>query len=291
MKKMKNRYFFSLVFFLTLSTTVALGQTKVIKQKIEKKNTVSKGASSKKSGTPSNKTVVVSNKMSSSQKEDVLRNLIGNMVFVEGGTFVMGATPEQGNDAGRDEKPAHQVTVSSFSIGKFEVTQEEWIVVMGNNPSHFNGRKRPVEQVTWNDCQKFIEKLNLLTGKHFRLPTEAEWEFAARGGNFSRSNKYAGGNNLDDLAWYNENSTDETHDVGKKKSNELGLFDMAGNVWEWCHDCKKDYISTSQQQNADTNRVNRGGSWRSDAKHCRVSFRFDDDADERFNTVGFRLAL
>lgn len=287
----KNRPFFTLLFFLAFNITVAFGQTKVITQKIEGKKTVPKGISNKKTGTLSKKSRMVG-AMSSLQKEEILQNIIGNMVFVEGGTFVMGATPEQGSDASNDEKPAHQVEVQSFSICKYEVTQEEWSAVMGSNPSHFRGIKRPVEQVSWNDCQIFIEKLNMLTGKHFRLPTEAEWEYAARGGKYSKSNKYAGDNNLDEVAWYNENSGDETHDVGKKNANELGLFDMAGNVWEWCYDCKKDYISfTQQEKNADTNKVNRGGSWRSDTKRCRVSFRFDDDANDCFNTVGLRLAL
>ena len=136
-------------------------------------------------------------KMSESQRKSIIQQLINNMVYVEGGIFTMGATSEQGSDACQDEKPAHQVTLSSFSIGKYEVTQEEWQAVMGSNPSRFKGSKLSVEQVSWNDCQEFIRKLNSLTGKRFRLPTGAEWEYAARGGRKSRGYKYSGSNMLD----------------------------------------------------------------------------------------------
>jgi formylglycine-generating enzyme required for sulfatase activity len=219
------------------------------------------------------------------------------MVGVQGGTFTMGATPEQGDEAQDWEKPAHQVTLSSFSIGKYEVTQEEWESVMGSNPSQFKGAKRPVEQVSWDDCQEFIRKLNALTGKRFRLPTEAEWEYAARGGNRSQGYKYAGGNSIGSVAWYTYNSNNETHPVGQKQSNELGLYDMAGNVWEWCQDWyDSSYYGNSPSTNPVNNtsasdRVLRGGCWFSYARNCRVSIRFNFAPGSRHHYLGLRLAL
>ena len=164
------------------------------------------------------------------------------MVKVEGGTFKMGATSEQGSDVYDNEKPAHSVTLSSYYIGQTEVTQELWQAVMGSN---YKGAKRPVECVSWNDCQEFISKLNEKTGKNFRLPTEAEWEYAARGGK-SGGTKYSGSNTIGDVAWYTDNSGGTTHDVATKRANELGIYDMSGNVWEWCSDWYGDYSSSSQ---------------------------------------------
>ena len=227
------------------------------------------------------------------KRNAVLQNLIDNMVYVEGGMFEMGATPEQESKV-KDEQPVHKVMVAPFSIGKYEVTQEEWQAVMGRNPSHFKGKNRPVEQVSWRDCVEFIEKLNSLTGKHFRLPTEEEWEYAARGGGRTAKCKFAGGNQLDEVAWYNDNSSKETHEVGKKNPNELGLYDMAGNVWEWCSGRKNDYASPSQysaDSDSDSMRVNRGGGWGSGEGLCRNSFRSEDDMDDRLNTLGLRLAM
>ena len=216
------------------------------------------------------------------------------MVYVEGGTFTMGATSEQGSEAESDEKPAHQVTLSSFSIGKYEVTQEEWEAVMGSNPSSFKGMKLPVEQVSWNDCQDFIRKLNQLTGKHFRLPTEAEWEYAARGGSKSRGYKYAGGNDIGSVAWYYGYSGSKTHEVGQKQPNELGLYDMSGNVHEWCQDWYGSYSGTSQTNPTGSSsgsiRVIRGGSWFFNARNCRVSNRNDYSPDSRDGNLGLRLA-
>ena len=227
-------------------------------------------------------------------RERVLQDLINNMVYVEGGTFMMGATSEQGSDAYDSEKPAHQVTLSSFSIGKYEVTQEEWEAVMGSNPSYFKGKKLPVEKVSWDDCQKFIRKLNQLTGKQFRLPTEAEWEYAARGGSKSRGYKYAGGNDLGGVAWYDGNSGSKTHEVGQKQPNELGLYDMSGNVYEWCQDWYGKYSKTSQTNPTGSSsgslRVYRGGSWYHDAWSCRVSYRYGSTPDDRRNGLGLRLA-
>ena len=215
------------------------------------------------------------------------------MVQVEGGTFTMGATSEQGSDADSNEKPTHQVTLSSFSIGRYEVTQEEWEAVMGSNPSSFKGGKLPVEQVSWDDCQEFIRKLNQLTGKEFRLPTEAEWEYAARGGSKSRGYKYAGGNDLGGVAWYWDNSNSETHEVGQKQPNELGLYDMSGNVWESCQDRNGDYSSSSQTNPTGSStgsyRMARGGSFYSDAGFCRVSARSCHTVPGC--VIGMRLAL
>ena len=218
------------------------------------------------------------------------------MVYVEGGTFTMGATSEQGSDAWDDEKPAHSVTLSGYYIGKYEVTQKLWEAVMGNNPSYFKGDNLPVEQVSWKDVQKFIRKLNQLTGKSYRLPTEAEWEYAARGGSNSRGYKYSGSNNIGSVAWYDGNSGNTTHAVGTKSPNELGIYDMSGNVWEWCQDWySSNYYSNSPQRNpqgptSGSYRVYRGGNWSRSAKSCRVSTR-DINPVFRYYGLGFRLAL
>ena len=219
-----------------------------------------------------------------------------DMVEVVGGTFTMGATAEQGSDADEDEKPAHQVTLSSYMIGKTEVTQELWEAVMGSNPSHFKGSNLPVDEVSWEDCQAFITKLNALTGKTFRLPTEAEWEFAARGGINSQGFKYSGSNTVDDVAWYRDNSSDKTHPVATKAPNELGIYDMSGNVWEWCSDWCSSYTSASQTNptgpDSGSYRMDRGGSWGNDVWHCRVSYRFNIVyTPTRRGTLGLRLAL
>ncbi len=217
------------------------------------------------------------------------------MIAVRGGTFTMGATPEQGGDADSDEKPVHRVTLSSFMIGQTEVTQELWQAVMGNNPSNFKGAKLPVKEVSWDDCQEFIKKLNALTGKRFRLPTEAEWEYAARGGVKSQGYKYSGSDNLDDVAWYGDNSGSKTHAVATKRPNELGLYDMSGNVKEWCQDWYGDYSSSAQTNpqgpTSGYYRVIRGGGWGVDARYCHVADRGRNFAGDRNGSLGFRLAL
>ena len=219
------------------------------------------------------------------------------MVEVEGGTFTMGATAEQGFAAKKDEKPAHQVTLSTFSIGKTEVTQELWQAVMGSNPSYIIGNmNRPVECVSWEDCQTFITKLNELTGKTFRLPTEAEWEFAARGGNMSEGYRYAGSSIIDDVAWYSNNSGSVTRPVGTKDMNELGLYDMSGNVFEWCQDWYGEYSDEAQTNPTGPEmgypyRVIRGGSWVNAASSCRVSCRGAEVEFGGIRYVGLRLAL
>ena len=218
------------------------------------------------------------------------------MVAVEGGTFNMGATDEQGSDANPDESPVHQVTLSSYCIGETEVTQELWQAVMGSNPSNFNeGENRPVEKVSWNDCQTFIAKLNEMTGMTFRLPTEAEWEYAARGGNRSQGYKYAGSNNLAEVAWYIDNSTTMTQPVATKAPNELGLYDMSGNVWEWCEDYYGSYSSNTQTNPtgpaSGSFRVFRGGCWVINAKSCRVSCRLNNMPTMASSYLGLRLAM
>lgn len=216
------------------------------------------------------------------------------MVAVEGGTFTMGATSEQGSDALDFEKPAHQVTLSDYYIGQTEVTQSLWKAVMGSNPSNYKGDNLPVEQVSWDECQVFIQKLNQLTGKQFRLPTEAEWEYAARGGRKSRGYKYAGGNDIGLVAWYKGNSGNETHPVATKQANELGIYDMSGNVWEWCSDWYGDYQSSSQSDPQGPSsgffRVSRGGSYYCNAGICRVSYRCNCAPVGRYCDLGLRLS-
>jgi formylglycine-generating enzyme required for sulfatase activity len=223
------------------------------------------------------------------------------MVLVRGGTFTMGCTGEQGGDCYDWEKPTHQVTVSDYYIGKYEVTQKEWRAVMGSDPLElrFKGCDNcPVERVSWEDIQQFLTKLNARTGKTYRLPTEAEWEYAARGGSSSLGYKYSGSNNLDEVAWYDGNSGDKTHPVGQKKANELGLYDMSGNVWEWCSDdWHGNYTGAPTNGRAwidsprASGRVRRGGSWGSGAQGCRVSIRYGYAPSDRYYGLGFRLAL
>ena len=219
-----------------------------------------------------------------------------DMVKVEAGTFMMGATYEMQKPYD-DEKPVHQVTLTNnYYMGKYEVTQSLWQVVMGSNPSKFKGDDLPVERVSWNDCQEFISKLNSMTGRKFRLPTEAEWEYAARGGKKSRGCQYSGSSNISKVAWYDDgNSGRKTHPVGTKQANELGIYDMTGNVLEWCQDRYSSYLSSSQTNpigaNSGSHRVRRGGSWDYAAVYCRSSYRYSDRPDRRNGDLGFRLVL
>ena len=222
-----------------------------------------------------------------------------DMVWVEGGTFRMGATSEQDSGAFDCEKPVHSVTLSGYYIGKTEVTQALWKAVMVSNPSKFIGDNLPVESVSWDDCQEFIRKLNSLTGQNFRLPTEAEWEFACRGGNNSRGYIFSGSNYIDNVAWYDGNygnSGGKTHPVATKLPNELGIYDMTGNVWEWC----SDWYGTKYSSGAQTNpkgpydgsyRVSRGGCVGDYAGSCRSSFRSRDTPGYRDFILGLRLSL
>ena len=222
------------------------------------------------------------------------------MVYVEGGMFMMGA----GNDdkeAFPNEWPVHEVELSDYWIGETQVTQELWLAVMGYNPSGFTGKQNPVENVSWIDCQKFIERLNNKTGRNFHLPTEAQWEFAARGGNLGKEteNRYAGRNyDLEKIAWYVANSEGKTNPVAKLYPNQLGLYDMSGNVWEWCQDWfdSKYYNNTPKKdpkgpKPGSSLRMCRGGSWNYPDKYCRVSCRDHYDPEKKLNTIGLRLAL
>ena len=212
------------------------------------------------------------------------------MVFVEGGTFIMGCTPEQGDDCRDDEKPAHQVTLSDFYIGKYEVTQKQWKAVMFHNPSDNKGDNLPVEGVTWEEVQEFIKKLNSKTGRNYRLPTEAEWEYAARGGNQSRGYKYSGSNNIDEVTWNGDYFDGSPHPaVGMKKANELGIYDMSANVVEFVNDWMQLYYTSIPQINpqgavSGGSHITRGGNM------YRVSNRGSHPGIYRIRGTGFRLA-
>jgi len=226
--------------------------------------------------------------------ETVNNNLDFEMIEVQGGTITIGCTPEQGGDCREAEKPAHLVKVSDFFIGKYEVTQAQWKAVMGGNPSYFKGDNLPVEQVSWHDILEFMDRLNTLTGKLYRLPTEAEWEFAARGGLNSKGYKYSGSNTVGEIAWIESNSTKTTHPVGSKLPNELGIYDMSGNVMEWCSDWLGQYTEGGKVNpkgaNIGTLRVGRGGSWNSLERVVRISARSGNNPDSRAMNLGFRLA-
>ena len=216
------------------------------------------------------------------------------MTYVRGGTFLMGCTPEQGNDCYDYEDSLRMTTIGDFYIGKHEITQSQWEAVMGGNPSNFKGNNLPVENVSWIDAQEFIGKLNAATGREYRLPTEAEWEYAARGGRQTRGYKYSGSSDVGEVAWYEGNSENMTHPVGTKKANELGIYDMSGNVWEWVSDWFGEYESTAQTDpkgpDEGTLRVIRGGGWGSYARGVRLSNYFNNDPGYRYNILGFRLA-
>jgi formylglycine-generating enzyme required for sulfatase activity len=218
------------------------------------------------------------------------------MVFVEGGSFQMGSSSGES-----DEKPVRTVTLSAFNIGKYEVTQAQWRAVMGSDPSSFSGSDdSPVETVSWNDVQDFIRRLNAQTGNNYRLPTEAEWEYAAKGGKSSKFYKYSGSNDLNSVAWNADNSEGKTHAVGGKQPNELGIYDMTGNVWEWCSDWYGTYSKYGETNPTGVPapsglslrlRVLRGGSWGYDSGSCPTTNRFQDLISERTAGIGFRLVL
>ncbi len=264
---------------------------------------------------------VISKAVEEKIKSFTVKGVSFDMIKVKGGTFNMGATPEQ-EYPDYNEKPVHKVTLDDYWIGETQVTQALWKAVMGktltqiasyNNGSTWGvGDNNPMYYISWNDCQEFVKKLNALTGQHFRLPTEAEWEFAARGGTKSRGYQYSGSNNLGDVAWYWENSGDRrnsgswgderamsnhnrTHPVATKAPNELGIYDMSGNVGEWCQDRDGSYSSSSQTNptgpSSGSHRVCRGGSWYSTAGGCRSAFRGNNYQSIYGCTLGVRLAL
>jgi formylglycine-generating enzyme required for sulfatase activity len=207
----------------------------------------------------------------------------------------MGCTGEQRDQCYDDERPVRNVTVSDFYIGKYEVTQAQWVAVMGSNPSHFYGDNLPVEEVSWDDAQEFIQALNSITGRRYRLPTEAEWEYAARGGSLSRGYMFAGSNNPDDVGWHSGNSGGRTQPVGTKMPNELGIYDMSGNVREWVSDWLGTYGSFNETNprgpSSGTHRAGRGGSWDVEIRRCRVSNRISGTPPYRPGLWGVRLAL
>ena len=283
----------------TQSVTVTAGKMATCSATLKKKQAQQPAQQPTPSTTPSTS--------SASSQTFTANGVSFKMIRVEGGTFTMGATSEQGSDADSDEKPAHQVTLSSYYIGETEVTQALWQAVMGSTVSQQRdkankewplrgvGTNYPMYYISWDECQEFVRKLNSLTGQSFRLPTEAQWEFAARGGNKSQGYKYSGSNTLGNVAWYTDNSGSETHPVKTKSPNELGIYDMSGNVWEWCQDWYGSYSSSSQTNptgaSSGSYRVSRGGGWNGDAGNCRVSLRFNFSPGHRNFYLGLRLAL
>ena len=228
------------------------------------------------------------------------------LVFVKGGDMQMGCSDERDGDCMSQEVPTHTVTLTDFYIGETEITQAQWMAVMGrdNNPSYWKGNTLPVERVSWEECHRFIARLNkylsaeLPEGYRFALPSEAQWEYAARGGLKSARTRYAGGNTVPEVAWYYDNSSERTHDVRIKTANELGVFDMSGNVWEWCEDWFNENFYaenanwTDPQENREANyRVMRGGSWNYAAKYQRCAHRNRGSVHSRYEDCGFRVAL
>ncbi len=214
------------------------------------------------------------------------------IVFVKGGSFILGS-----DEGKKDARPAHEVNLNDFYIGKYELTQEQWIAVMGYNPSEIPCVKCPVNDMSWEQLMEFIEKLNKVTGKSFRLPTEAEWEYAAQGGKQTKGYLYSGNNNIEEVAWLKANGSDQQHEVGLLKPNELGLYDMNGNAWELCQDWydKKFYQYSPKENPVNTieakYRVSRGASWMSGEDYCQRWYRNIDHWHHKRGNGGFRLVM
>lgn len=238
------------------------------------------------------------------EQKEVILNILNNMVKVEGGTFMMGAQKTDStaanydSQARNDENPVHKVTLSDFYLCRYEVTQKEWTVIMGDNkqfdPKMGQGDDYPVYNISWSEAKTFIERLNYFTGLEFALPTEAQWEYAARGGNRSKSTTYSGDNDADYVAWHSLNSNYSSHKVGLLQPNELGLYDMSGNVWEWCRDGYGEYRAQEEmdpEAAAMNNKVLRGGSWCYMPDRCRVTQRENYNKDASTASYGFRLSL
>ena len=223
--------------------------------------------------------------------KEFLDSIQNNMVWVTGGRFVMGS-----NASEADERPAYEVVVDGYAISKYPVTQRQWVIIMKSNPSEFKGCDQcPIDKVSWDDAQQFIETLNALTGKKYSLPTEAEWEYAAKGGLQQKQFRYSGSDNVDEAGWYAGNSGRHPHPVGEKKPNAIGLYDMCGNVWEWCLDWyNKNYYEQNESNNpmgpsSGSGRVRRGGSWFTQAASCKTTTRNSVKQDYKDDLGGFRL--
>lgn len=248
----------------------------------------------------------------SSEQKVVIKKILANMVYIPDGQFCMGAQSDNSSasnynqEARADESPVHWVSITRLDyLCKYEITQKEWVAIMGTDSvsslwsADFGiGDDFPAYFVSYNDFQRFVEKLNLLCGLTFRMPTEAEWEYAARGANNSHSYIYSGGNTIENVAWYDANAGNHVHEVGKLSANEKGVYDMSGNVWEWCADSYMPYTNSNSIQydplvNSETTyeKVLRGGSWCYIAEYCRVSCRDHYDKDLRSVSNGGRLAL
>lgn len=296
MKKLRILYFLVMIIVPTFVMAQASGGE--IRRKPQTTTSV------KPSRGNSTRNIPTTPKMSKAEKDRIILNIINNMVYVEGGSFMMGATSEQKEITRYLDRsiPVHQVTLSSYSIGRYEVTQEEWEAVMGERLYSYKDGRRPVNPVSWDMCQEFIRKLNAYTGMSFRLPTEAEWEYAARGGAYSRGYRFSGSNSIDEVAWHRGNAefTNEGEYVGMKKPNELGIYDMTGNVEEWCQDWYGKYNNSNQVNPMGPSSGDRkvirgesvsasGGTYDSNWNYFTAA-RSGSKPDWNIGELGFRLA-